>query len=173
MRDRFALLGCAVLLMAVVATVALLQARSVAATPASEPALPAGAAAVSADVPDETSVALPVRLDEVPGASGFAQPGDHIDLWGYLSADLAGQPTTRLLVRDALVLESAGATDATLTLKVSPDDAVLLISAQRLGVRPFAILRSIDASVVEGLTSVSDAGVRDRLSQESTQPVAP
>ena len=170
MRDRFVLFGCALLLVAVVGTAALLQAHPAAATPGAELALTpqVQAATLVADPPADTSVALAVRLDELPGAAGFAQPGDHVDLLGYMSVDLAAAATTRLLVRDALVVE---ADSGTLTLKVSPDDAVLLISAQSLGVRPFAILRSIDASVGDGLTSVSYAGLRDRLIHLSAQPL--
>ena len=85
-----------------------------------------------------------MRLDAVGGVGGAIRAGDAIDLYAHFPPQAGGaQPTTRVLLRDALVYGAAKDPNAlTVTLAMPPERAVLIQQALRQGARPFAAVRS-------------------------------
>jgi pilus assembly protein CpaB len=86
--------------------------------------------------------AASVTLESQRIVAGAIQPGDHVEVFGTFTSERTGNPTTRVVIPDALVLavptpdESTGASPVrggTLTLAVTPEDASLLIFAQEQG----------------------------------------
>jgi len=171
-KDRFALVGALALLAAVVSSVWLLGARSTA--PAIQPDQPTATAITPTAAPVGTTavagtmVDLVVALDGLGGAGAFAEPGDRVDVIGFIPAELnEGTAMTRVLLPDVMVLPSsaaAGPSDTALTVEVSPEQALLVRSAQSLGVRLFAEMRSADTSIAqEAPEAVSERDIRSRL----------
>jgi hypothetical protein len=177
-RDRFSILGLVVLACAALITTVLVVSR-----PTPGPAVAeADPAPAEADVttpvvttpppssgPAGSEVTIAIQLDGLAGARSFARPGDHVDLVAFLPADLVGQPEARVLVRDVLVADSASpatTNDAVLAIRASRDQVALIVAAERLGARPFAVLRpAVDLGRSEEPEHVSDADVGLRVAQ--------
>ncbi|MFZ5435003.1 MAG: Flp pilus assembly protein CpaB [Bacillota bacterium] len=94
--------------------------------------------------------ALTVAINDVIGVAGFIQPGDRVDVLATFSADLAGEEKTRLLLEEVLVLAVGQNVQAsskpqevkghnTVTLAVSPEEAVLLTLADERGTLRLAL----------------------------------
>jgi Flp pilus assembly protein CpaB len=114
-----------------------------------------------------TSVDLVIPLDGLGGAGAFAQVGDRVDVLAFIPGELnQGNAVTRVLLADVAVLRGAatGPSDTALTVAVSPDQALLVRSAQSLGVRLFAEMRSADTSIAPQTPEfVSQRDLRTRL----------
>ncbi len=175
-KDRFSLAGFVVLLFAALMTTVLVLTRVTAEPAAAEQdplqatsELPSTAAMVlpSGNTIPDTDVTIAIHLDGVAGASSFARPGDRVDLVAFLPSELAGQAEARVLLRGVLVADSSPASaagDSVLTISTSPDQAVLIVSAASLGIRPFTVLRpSVDSAAVHGPEQVSDVEVGTRV----------
>jgi Flp pilus assembly protein CpaB len=177
MKDRFVLVGALALLLAVVSSVWLLASRSPAAAIQTESSTAADSipTTVSAVIPKAaagTTVDLVVVLDGLGGAGAFAGPGDRVDVLAFIPGELnEGNAMTRVLLPDVVVLQgstNAGPSDTALTVGVSPEQAVLVRSAQSLGVRMFAEMRSADTSIAaQSPASVSEHDIRSRLPTRS------
>jgi hypothetical protein len=86
-------------------------------------------------------------------------------LIAYFPANVADQPFARVLLRDALVMDTGAAasgSDSTLTISTSPDQAIQVVSAATLGIRPFAVVRSAKAARADApeVDQVSDVDLR-------------
>lgn len=164
MRDRLVLLGAGLLALAVLGSVWLALHPL---GPTADAAPAAAPMALATPTPADTRVAAVVHLDGTPGAAAFAQPGDRVDVLVYLSADLTGsQAVTRRLLADVPVLASPAkphAADAqTLTLAVTPEQALLLQQAEQLKTRTFVVLRSE--------TAPASAAAREAFGDQDVRP---
>ncbi len=92
--------------------------------------------------------ALALKVDETSTLSGLLQPGDHVDILGTFKPGGMGSQepeTTITLLQNVVVLATGQATSArsgavrertglsTLTVLVTPEEAALLIHAQKVG----------------------------------------
>jgi Flp pilus assembly protein CpaB len=101
--------------------------------------------------------AASVTLEAQRVVAGAIQPGDHVEVFGTFSNRQTGNPTTRVVIPDAVVLavpvsDEASATSgtsraSTITLAVTPEDASLLIYAQEQGRVWFTLLPPNQAGV--------------------------
>ena len=168
MRDHLPHLGVALLGLAVLCTGwAALSARPAPDSPLSAPPAPTRGSAPN-QLP-AGSVAAVLGLDATPGAASFARAGDHVDVFAFFPAEVAGgQPMTRLLLSDAVVLRADEHADSGLTVAVKPGEALLLQQLDQLHARPFAVLRAAQPTPAEpGVRDVLlDSDVRPWLSQE-------
>jgi hypothetical protein len=133
--------GIALVVLALFATTAIVPGRG-GSGEASSPSTPVSGN-LSARVP-AGQVATAIRLSRVESAGGAIRSGDLIDLYSYFperSTD-AG-PFTRVLLSDKQVYAAVPDNDSeSVTLVVSPDEAILLQNALQIGARPFAVIRS-------------------------------
>ena len=177
MRNRFVTIGAFALVVALLSSVWLLgwrtstpsdSAELSTSTELSTPASATPIADVSLPPIARSTVDMVVRLDGVGGAGAFATPGDRVDVLVFIPAEInQGQSVTRVLLLDVAVLPgsaSGSAADTALTIGVTPEQALLVRSAQSLGARMFAELRSADTSLLPvPLESVSDREIRALL----------
>ena len=172
MKDRHVLIGLFAIAVAVLVTLWSVSPRSVPTPRASTPPPTPASIPTATPAPVRPSgEAIVVHLDGLAGAAAFAQPGDRVDLFAFFPASAnEGRAITHVLARDAAVIGNAlgTPTDATLTVAVSPDQAVLVRAAEGLGARTFVVLRSSgSASSVETLESVSDTDLQSQLRRGS------
>ena len=171
MRDRHVLIGFFAIAVAVLVTLWSTSSRSVPAPSASAPqSTPASVPTATPAKVRAAGEAIVVHLDGLAGAAAFAQPGDSVDLFAFFPASgNGGHAVTHVLARDAAVLGTALSTptDATLTVAVSPDQAVLVRAAEGLGARTFVVLRSSESANSETLESVTDSDLQSQLRRGS------
>jgi hypothetical protein len=177
MKDRLALFGALALLVALLSSVWLLGSRATAPAVQTDASTTAEISSTAAPFATPTTVAgttvdLVIQLDGLGGAGAFAEPGDRVDVLAFIPGELnQGNAMTRVLLPDVAVLQgssAAGPSDTALTVAVSPEQALLVRSAQSLGVRMFAEMRSADRSIArQAPESVSDRELRSRLRTQS------
>ena len=130
--------------------------------PAPEPGVQETAPA-SAPLPGPTNQGLAIRLqpglsaavlrvDAITGVAGTVRDGDRVDVLATFPAGAGGgQPTTRLVLRSALVLTStAEGPGSSLTLAMTPDQALLLQQVEQLAARPYVVLHSLHGDAPAG-----------------------
>jgi len=131
--------------------------------------------------------AMTVRVDETSSIAGLIQPGDHIDILGTFkrileSRDLKNEPeTTITLLQNVVVLaigqitsaRSGMSTDRSesgmLTILVTPEEAALLIHAQRVG-KLYNVLRNPeDIETFENLPKITFSDILQPKVREEIQ----
>jgi Flp pilus assembly protein CpaB len=140
--ERFILwVGISLVALAVIVSTALVPGRGAAGDSPSE--APPVARSLAARVP-AGQVATAIRFSRVESAGGGLRPGDVIDVYTHFpERALDGGPFTRLLLGSRPVYAAVPDNDfVSVTLVVSPEEAILLQNALQIGARPFAVLRS-------------------------------
>ena len=129
--------------------------------------------------------AMTVRVDETSAIAGLIQPGDHIDILGTFkrtSDTRNSEPeTTITLLQNVVVLATGQITSARsgmarergasgmLTILVTPEEAALLIHAQRVG-RLYNVLRNPeDIESFENLPKITFADILQPRVREEIQ----
>ena len=131
--------------------------------------------------------AMTVRVDETSSIAGLIQPGDHIDILGTFkriagSMDSRNEPeTTITLLQNVVVLAVGQITSARsgmrtdqsaagmLTILVTPEEAALLIHAQRVG-KLYNVLRNPeDIETFENLPKITFADILQPRVREEIQ----
>jgi len=132
--------------------------------------------------------AMTVRVDETSSIAGLIQPGDHIDILGTFkriaagSMDSRNEPeTTITLLQNVVVLAVGQITSARsgmrtdrseygmLTILVTPEEAALLIHAQRVG-KLYNVLRNPeDIETFENLPKITFADILQPKVREEIQ----
>ena len=131
--------------------------------------------------------AMTVRVDETSTIAGLIQPGDHIDILGTFkrtseSRDSRNEPeTTITLLQNVVVLAIGQITSARsgmrkdrsasgmLTILVTPEEAALLIHAQRVG-KLYNVLRNPeDIETFENLPKITFADILQPKVREEIQ----
>jgi len=131
--------------------------------------------------------AMTVRVDETSSIAGLIQPGDHIDILGTFkrtseSRDSRNEPeTTITLLQNVVVLAIGQITSARsgmrkdrsssgmLTILVTPEEAALLIHAQRVG-KLYNVLRNPeDIETFENLPKITFADILQPRVREEIQ----
>ena len=131
--------------------------------------------------------AMTVRVDETSSIAGLIQPGDHIDILGTFkriseSKDLRNEPeTTITLLQNVVVLAIGQITSARsgmrtdrsesgmLTILVTPEEAALLIHAQRVG-KLYNVLRNPeDIESFENLPKITFSDILQPKVREEIQ----
>ncbi len=120
--------------------------------------------------------AVSIMTNEVKGVSGFALPGDYVDVLHTTDTGRKDEKlVTRIILQNVKVLaadqnSSESATEAkvvnAITLLTSPFDAQRLILAQKLGELNVVLRNEFDASLIE----VSVAQYTDLLTIEKDRP---
>jgi hypothetical protein len=177
MKDRFVLAGALALAIAVFSSAWLLSTRSAAApvetdTPIAVEVAPTPEPSVPRTPGARNPIALVVTLDRLGGAGAFALSGDRVDVLAFIPSELnEGSAMTRVLLADVAVLRGSateGLNDKSMTVSVSPDQALLVRSAQTLGVHMFAALRPTDVSIAPAMPDA--VSVRDVRAQLAARP---
>jgi len=128
--------------------------------------------------------AMTVRVDETSTIAGLIQPGDHIDILGTFkrTSDTRNEPeTTITLLQNVVVLAIGQITSARsgmrkdrsssgmLTILVTPEEAALLIHAQRVG-KLYNVLRNPeDIETFENLPKITFADILQPRVREEIQ----
>jgi len=131
--------------------------------------------------------AMTVRVDETSSIAGLIQPGDHIDILGTFkrisdARDLKSEPeTTITLLQNVVVLAIGQITSArsgmrtdrsssgVLTILVTPEEAALLIHAQKVG-KLYNVLRNPeDIETFENLPKITFADILQPKVREDIQ----
>jgi len=128
--------------------------------------------------------AMTVRVGETSTIAGLIQPGDHIDILGTFkrTADSRNEPeTTITLLQNVVVLAIGQMTSARsgvrrdrsasgmLTILVTPEEAALLIHAQRVG-KLYNVLRNPeDIETFENLPKITFADILQPRVREEIQ----
>ena len=131
--------------------------------------------------------AMTVRVDETSSIGGLIQPGDHIDILGTFkriseSRDLKNEPeTTITLLQNVVVLaigqitsaRSGMSTDRSesgmLTILVTPEEAALLIHAQRVGKLHNVLRNPEDIETFENLPKITFSDILQPKVREEIQ----
>jgi pilus assembly protein CpaB len=135
----------------------------------------------------ESERAMTVRVDEMSTIAGLIQPGDHIDMLGTFkrtsdSRDSRNElETTITLLQNVVVLATGQITSARsgmrkdrsasgmLTILVTPEEAALLIHAQRVG-KLYNVLRNPeDIETFENLPKITFADILQPRVREEIQ----
>jgi pilus assembly protein CpaB len=112
---------------------------------------------ISYDIP-EGMRAIAIGASEISAAGGAIKPGDHVDILATYSEPTTHQETTRLVLQNVLVLfvnqaetNPQGPTGAksSMTLAVKPEDAELLMAADRAGVLRVMLRGPSDKKIVD------------------------
>jgi pilus assembly protein CpaB len=102
--------------------------------------------------------AITIGASEIVAAGGAVKPGDHVDILATYSEPNTHQETTRMVLQDVRVLfvnqaetNPQGNTGAksSMTLAVKPEDAELLIAAERAGVLRVMLRAPTDKKIVD------------------------
>jgi len=118
---------------------------------------PGQSPSISYDIP-EGMRAISIGASEIGAAGGAVKPGDHVDILATYSEPTTHQETTRPVLQNVLVLfvnqaetNPQGPTGAksSMTLAVKPEDAELLVAADRAGVLRVMLRSPSDKKVVE------------------------
>ena len=128
--------------------------------------------------------AMTIRVDETSTIAGLIQPGDHIDILGTFkrTSDARNEPeTTITLLQNVVVLAIGQITSARsgmrkdrsssgmLTILVTPEEAALLIHAQRVG-KLYNVLRNPeDIETFENLPKITFADILQPRVREEIQ----
>jgi pilus assembly protein CpaB len=111
---------------------------------------------ISYDIPDGMR-AIAIPASEVSAVGTAVKPGDHVDIIATYSEPNTHQETTQMILQNVLVLavnkgetESQGKTGAnsSMTLAVKPEDAELLMAADRAGVLRVMLRAPSDKNVI-------------------------
>jgi pilus assembly protein CpaB len=124
-------------------------------------------AGIANDIPDGMR-AIAISADEVKAVGSTVKPGDRVDILATYSDPVLHQETTQTILQNVFVLavnqgetESQGKTGAksSMTLAVKPDDAELLLAADRAGSLRVMLRSPQDKAIVQsrGVT-VRDIG---------------
>ena len=138
--------------------------------------------------------AVTVPVDSVTGVAGNVRPGSHVDIFGTFDVAVkAGgtrresvRPVTRtvLMLSDVTVLAIDNRTTATLyalaarrqgaiyttiTVSVTPEEAMLLIYAQNRGKLTLALRNALDVLPGPALNDVDEQTVFERIESAKTQ----
>lgn len=131
--------------------------------------------------------AVSIEVDETTSVEGFARPGTRVDVTLTYRNDKTKALETRIIVHNARVLSLGGDPTVftggnqdvrrgaprrtTLTLEVSPEEALIIQTARQSG-RLGLIMRSPDDSSIAKVDSVSDQVIRDPSfkAQKSDEP---
>ena len=132
----------------------------------------------------ESERAMTVRVDEMSTIAGLIQPGDHIDMLGTFkrTSESRNEPeTTITLLQNVVVLAIGQITSARsgmrkdrsasgmLTILVTPEEAALLIHAQRVG-KLYNVLRNPeDIETFENLPKITFADILQPRVREEIQ----
>jgi pilus assembly protein CpaB len=144
---------------------------------ASDLLAPGQSPSISYDIPAGMR-AIAIGASEISAAGGAVKPGDHVDILATYSEPNTHQETTRLVLQDVLVLfvnqaetNPQGNTGArsSMTLAVKPEDAELLIAAERAGVLRVMLRAPTDRRVVDS----PGVSVRDIPGGAKTFEMAP
>jgi pilus assembly protein CpaB len=112
---------------------------------------------LSYDIPDGMR-AIAIGASEISAAGNAVKPGDHVDILATYSEPNTHQETTRLVLQNVLVLavnqaetNTQGPTGAksSMTLAVKPEEAELLMAADRAGVLRVMLRSPSDKRVVD------------------------
>ncbi|MGO9244402.1 MAG: Flp pilus assembly protein CpaB [Verrucomicrobiia bacterium] len=128
--------------------------------------------------------AIAIGANEIVAAGGAIKPGDHVDILATYSEPNTHQETTRLVLQAVLVLfvnqaetNPQGNTGAksSMTLAVKPEDAELLIAAERAGVLRVMLRAPTDKRIVDsqGVTVRDIPGGAKTFEVASSNPNAP
>jgi pilus assembly protein CpaB len=122
---------------------------------------------ISTDIPAGMR-AIAIAANEVNSVGTAVKPGDHVDILATYSDPNTHQDTTQMILQNVLVLavnqgetESQGKTGAksSMTLAVKPEDAELLMAADRAGALREMLRRPSDKDVVADVpVTVRDFG---------------
>lgn len=117
-------------------------------------------------IPDKKR-AITIAVNEIIGVSGFAQPGDFIDVYSTFPGSIAGKEKTILVLENLPVLAVARDTDTTadkavkdikaytsITLAATPEEACRLIFAEERG-HLRLVLRPVLDKVMKGRLETS------------------
>jgi len=143
---------------------------------------PGQSPSISYDIPDGMR-AISIGASEIMAAGGAVKPGDHVDILATYSEPTTHQETTRPVLQNVLVLfvnqaetNPQGPTGAksSMTLAVKPEDAELLVAADRAGVLRVMLRSPSDKRIVEsqGVT-VRDFQGAKTFEKASSTPESP
>ena len=135
-------------------------------------------------------VAITFRVDDVSGVAGTIRPGDHVDVIGTLPLPVrqgggGGDITTERLLNDCTVLAvdnrtaltgvdpgaygRGGATYSTITLALTPKEAVILTYAQAQGKITFALRNRTDPPDPAEPPEIKLTNVRDEAAKANAE----
>jgi pilus assembly protein CpaB len=112
---------------------------------------------ISYDIP-EGMRAISIGASEISAAGGAVKPGDHVDILATYSEPTTHQETTRLVLQNVLVLfvnvaetnpQGNSGAKSSMTLAVKPEDAELLMAADRAGVLRVMLRSPSDKRIVD------------------------
>jgi pilus assembly protein CpaB len=118
---------------------------------------PGQSPSISYDIP-EGMRAIAIGASEIGSAGGAVKPGDHVDILATYSDPATHQETTRPVLQNVLVLfvnqaetNPQGPTGAksSMTLAVKPEDAELLVAADRAGALRVMLRAPTDKRIVD------------------------
>ncbi len=128
--------------------------------------------------------AMTIRVDDTSTIAGLIQPGDHIDILGTFKSkvDSRSEPeTTITLLQNVVVLAIGQITSARsgmgkdrraagmLTILVTPEEAALLIHAQRVGKLHNVLRNPEDIETFENLPKITFADILQPRVREEIQ----
>jgi pilus assembly protein CpaB len=138
-------------------------------------------AGISYDIPDGMR-AIAIGADEVKAVGSTVKPGDRVDILATYSDPVAHQETTQMILQNVLVLainqgetetQGKGGAKTSMTLAVKPEEAELLLAADRAGSLRVMLRSPQDKSVVQsqGVT-VRDLQGKKTFELSTTPPDA-
>jgi len=117
---------------------------------------------ISYDIP-EGMRAIAIAASEISAVGTAVKPGDHVDILATYSEPTTHQETTRLVLQNVLILavnkgetntQGTQGANSSMTLAVKPEDAELLMAADRAGVLRVMLRSPSDKNVIvsQGVT---------------------
>jgi pilus assembly protein CpaB len=114
-------------------------------------------AGISYDIP-EGMRAMAISADEVKAVGSTVKPGDRVDILATYADPVAHQETTQMILQNVLVLainqgetetQGKGGAKSSMTLAVKPEEAELLLAADRAGSLRVMLRSPQDKSIVQ------------------------
>jgi pilus assembly protein CpaB len=138
-------------------------------------------AGISYDIP-EGMRAIAIAADEVKAVGSTVKPGDRVDILATYSDPVAHQETTQMILQNVLILainqgetetQGKGGARTSMTLAVKPEEAELLLAADRAGSLRVMLRSPRDKSLVQsqGVT-VRDLQGKKTFELSTTPPDA-
>ena len=131
---------------------------------------------LSYDIP-EGMRAMAIAASEISAAGNAVKPGDHVDILATYSEPNTHQETTRMVLQNVLVLavnqaetNTQGPTGAksSMTLAVKPEEAELLMAADRAGVLRVMLRAPSDKKIVDWSQGVTVKDIQGSKTFEMT-----
>ena len=119
--------------------------------------------------------AVSIQIDAVSGVSGFIAPGDRVDI--VLTRSLDNEMTSQIVLQNVVIIaiDQKSDTEAasprlgrTATVAVSPDDALILRTAQSAGKLSLFLRGMGETDIVD----IAPVGAGDLLGERAAEPTA-